>query len=411
MQSDVTELIETSNDSCLNCASLGAMIAFSGLENCAKIVHGGPGCAAQIRRSLVRHFHEPVEIETSAVSDASAVLGGEANLVLALKRAAQNPSTQFVGVCATCLTETIGDNIGAILSRAGHILGNASAVYAQTPSYRNGLIDGFHNTVHVVIDQLVSQNDDAEKSGVNILPGLLSPADLRFLKELLDNFELEYTLLPDYSQTLDAPVSDEMRAYPIGGTSMSQIAAVSRRSATIEFVSPEHSGRSAGELIEKRFGIPNYQTQPPIGAKLTDRFLQLLSKIANTPVSEKLKQERGRLIASYIDARSITAGKRIAVLGGNDFCDSIASFLNEIGAIPLRYTQDNKLPEQIDASEPDLLIGNSSHSHLSDSLQIPIIRAGFPIYDRFGGQRKRYIGYDGAQYLFDEIVNALMTGV
>jgi nitrogenase molybdenum-iron protein NifN len=36
------------------------------------------------------------------------------------------------------------------------------------------------------------------------------------------------------------------------------------------------------------------------------------------------------------------------------------------------------------------------------------VRVGFPIHDRVGGQRILHLGYEGAQQLFDNIVNALM---
>ena len=39
---------------------------------------------------------------------------------------------------------------------------------------------------------------------------------------------------------------------------------------------------------------------------------------------------------------------------------------------------------------------------------MPLIRVGFPIHDRIGGQRIHHLGYRGAQELFDRIVNALM---
>ncbi len=40
---------------------------------------------------------------------------------------------------------------------------------------------------------------------------------------------------------------------------------------------------------------------------------------------------------------------------------------------------------------------------------MPLVRVGFPIHDRFGGQRLRTLGYGGAQNLYDRIVNAMLT--
>jgi nitrogenase molybdenum-iron protein NifN len=38
-----------------------------------------------------------------------------------------------------------------------------------------------------------------------------------------------------------------------------------------------------------------------------------------------------------------------------------------------------------------------------------LLRVGFPIHDRFGGQRLHHLGYRGAQELYDRLVNALMA--
>ena len=39
---------------------------------------------------------------------------------------------------------------------------------------------------------------------------------------------------------------------------------------------------------------------------------------------------------------------------------------------------------------------------------MPLIRVGFPVHDRFGGQRILHLGYRGAQRLFDLVVNILL---
>ena len=39
---------------------------------------------------------------------------------------------------------------------------------------------------------------------------------------------------------------------------------------------------------------------------------------------------------------------------------------------------------------------------------MPLVRVGFPIHDRIGGQRILHVGYRGTQQLFDRIVNALI---
>jgi len=67
-----------------------------------------------------------------------------------------------------------------------------------------------------------------------------------------------------------------------------------------------------------------------------------------------------------------------------------------------------EIAEELEALNPDLLIGHSKGYHLARSRNIPLIRVGFPIHDRFGGQRILHLGYRGAQSLLDRIVNAVL---
>ena len=58
--------------------------------------------------------------------------------------------------------------------------------------------------------------------------------------------------------------------------------------------------------------------------------------------------------------------------------------------------------------KPDFLIGSSKGYQTARSLGVPLVRVGFPIHDRIGGQRVLHLGYRGAQELYDRIINALL---
>ncbi|MDR0842860.1 MAG: nitrogenase, partial [Acidobacteriota bacterium] len=53
-------------------------------------------------------------------------------------------------------------------------------------------------------------------------------------------------------------------------------------------------------------------------------------------------------------------------------------------------------------------IGSSKGYAMSKRLDVPLIRVGFPIHDRIGGQRIHHLGYLGAQDLFDRVVNTIL---
>ena len=58
--------------------------------------------------------------------------------------------------------------------------------------------------------------------------------------------------------------------------------------------------------------------------------------------------------------------------------------------------------------KPDLMIGNSKGYYIARELGIPLVRVGFPIHDRLGGQRVSHVAYEGTHQLFEKIANALI---
>ena len=50
------------------------------------------------------------------------------------------------------------------------------------------------------------------------------------------------------------------------------------------------------------------------------------------------------------------------------------------------------------------MIGASKGYQIARQLGVPLLRVGFPIHDRFGGQRLLHLGYRGTQELYDRIV-------
>ena len=67
-----------------------------------------------------------------------------------------------------------------------------------------------------------------------------------------------------------------------------------------------------------------------------------------------------------------------------------------------------EIEEKAKLLKPDVIIGNSKSYQMASSLNVPLIRMGFPIHDRFGGARVKHVGYEGTLELFDKLVNALL---
>ncbi len=439
----VSPYISTTN-ACKLCKPMGACLAFRGVEGAVPFLHGSQGCATYMRRYIISHFREPMDIASSSLGEKHAVYGGGANLKQGLVNVMKKYGAGLVGIATTCLTETIGDDVPMILKefkqewscREGSpelpLLVNVS-----TPSYAGTHMEGFHAAVRAMADQLAQ--GDKKHDGINLLPGFVSPADLRYLKEITADFGLRAILLPDYSETLDGPALEDYEKIPRGGTPIRDVVSMGGSRATIELGrAPAHGGMSAGTLLEARFGVPHHTAGMPVGLRETDRFFEVLEDAAGICTPEKHALERGRLLDAYVDGHKYVFGKRAVVYGEEDLVVGLTSFLCEIGVKPVlcasgghgsgfreaveAVTKDilfdpPEIREGVDFYEiaeearelaPDILVGHSKGYHLARGWNIPLIRVGFPIHDRFGGQRTLHLGYRGALALLDRLINEIL---
>ena len=428
-------------NACKLCSPLGASFVFKGVANAVGLLHGSQGCSTYIRRYLISHFNEPIDIASSNFTEATAIFGGGANLKLAIQNIIAQYKPELIGIASTCLSETIGDDVGLILKnyKKNDARGESPEIVSvSTPSYSGTHIDGFHAAVRSLVDSIaVKRNQKTEH--INIFPGMLSPADLRYLKEICNDFKTDYVMLPDYSDTFDGPMWQEYQKIPEGGTTTEQISAMGEAIANMEFGRILAGEESAGKLLNDRFKIPCYSLGLPIGVNETDRFFDALEAITGRSTPEKHVKERDRLIDAYADGHKYVFESRAVVYGEEDLVVGLASFLSEIGVIPvlcasggksghLKETLNEVIPdfekkeitvlEDADFMEigeaakkmsPDFLIGNSKGYKLAREIKKPLIRVGFPIHDRLGGGRIIHVGYRGAQQLFDAISNTIIA--
>ena len=439
MSKNPPNYLSTTN-ACKLCTPLGAALAFKGIEGAVPYLHGSQGCATYMRRYIISHFNEPIDIASSSLSEKHAVYGGGANLKVGLMNVTEKYRQQLIGIATTCLTETIGDDVRLFLREYEKEVKGEKPIMVRvsTPSYSGTHMEGFHHAVASVVEALAGRAGEADPGAVNILPGFVSPADIRYLKEIAEDFSLRATILPDISDTMDGGAARSYAKIQPGGTPLSAVAAMGNGRGTIE-LGHTMGGESGGVLLADRFGVENVRIPLPMGIAASDRFFDHLVRLSGRPIPEKYQGERGRLVDSYVDGHKYLYGKKAIVYGEEDLVVGLTAFLAEIGVMPvlcasggksgklaeiIRQATDDLLPEQpqvhegmdfYDISElaeslgPDLLVGHSKGYPLAQKLSIPLIRVGFPIHDRMGGQRILHLGYRGTQQLFDLVVNGCIA--
>ena len=328
-----TASFTATRNACKLCAASVACLAFRGVEGAVPFLHGSQGCSTYIRRYMISHFKEPLDIASSNFGEAAAIFGGKENLRLGLENVARQYSPRLIGIATTCLAETIGEDVEMLLRQlrveCPHL---PEMVHVSTPSYAGTHAEGFHAAVRALVHRLAEEGP--KHQGVNLLPGIVSPADLRHLKSVLRDFGLAPITLCDYSDTLDGPVWAEYQKLPKGGTPIDAIRSMGSALATIEFGSTWNSAETGGALLEQRFGVPRYELPMPLGVIQTDRFFEVLEAISGRGAPAEYREERGRLVDAYVDAHKYVFGKRAVVYGEQDLVVGLASLLAEIGIEP-----------------------------------------------------------------------------
>ena len=432
----------STRNACKLCTPLGAALAFKGIEGAMPLLHGSQGCSTYIRRYLISHFREPVDIASSNFSEETAVFGGGKNLLTAVQNIVAQYHPDLIGIATTCLSETIGEDVpGMIRSiteeyfKEGPVL-----VHVSTPSYSGTHAEGFWAATRAVVERLGRKSFPADRPAqVNIFPGICSPADLRYLREISNDFGLFCVLLPDYSQTLDGPAWSDYHPVPAGGTTIADITSMgwSLASLTLGRVACVDLEKTAGGFLQSNFNVRHYPLGQPVGVHETDEFMQTMEIVSDVPMPEKYLLERGQLIDAMADGHKYVFEKKALLYGEEDLVLGLASFLSEIGIIPVLCASGGKsghfhrlLEERIPALkgkieiadgedfagieeialrlQPDIMIGNSKGYQIARKLKVPLVRVGFPIHDRIGSQRILHYGYRGALSLYDRIVNALL---
>ncbi len=418
---------------CRLCTPLGASLAFRGIRNCMPLIHGSQGCATYIRRFLISHFREPMDIASSSFSEETAIFGGESNLLDAIRNVIQKYNPEVIGIATSCLTETIGDDVNLIISRIKKEV-PVTLVPVSTPSFKGSHVVGFHDTVNAIVKNCCVEKSSGSR--VFIEPSILSPADLRYISMMCNHFGIDPVLLPDYSESLDSGVWSEYTPIPQGGTPVEVIKeAASADSTYIELGNTRE--KSTGSYLHEKFGTRYCKLDTPIGIEATDLFLNTISSLSGKEIPSVLQKERNRCVDSYIDAHKYVSGIRAVIFGDEDMVPSMAAFCSEVGIIPVLCASEGKISNEIEMKissekrehcsviedadfdsiegkivelQPDIMIGTGKGNHISIKCNIPLVRVGFPIHDRIGASRILHCGYDGAMSLLDSIVNVLLAG-
>jgi nitrogenase molybdenum-iron protein NifN len=411
---------------------VGGSLATLGFKAAIPMLHGSQGCTAFAKTYFVRHFREPIPLQSSAMDQVTSVMGADDNVVEGVKIIAEKNRPALITVLTTGLAETQGADVKACVKRFREehpAYADVAVVGVHTPDFSGCLESGFALTVTDIVKELVpeSQKAGARPRQVNVLPGsLLNPGDLEALRDIVERFGLDPVLVPDLSESLDGHLDEgEFNPLSTGGTPLAALETLGEAAGTLAIGVSMHA---AGRILEGKTGVRTYFLDHLYGLAATDALLMALAEISGNPVPERLEHHRTQLQDAMLDTHFMLGQLRVAVAADPDQLNGFAHFLREMGAevvaavapagapaldkLPLATVQIGDLEDLENLAKEyraELIVGNSHAAQTAERLGIPLLRTGFPLYDIVGGYQTARVGYRGARQTLFDLANLALT--
>lgn len=412
--------------------TMGGALAFLGLARSMPLMHGSQGCTAFAKVFFVRHFREPVPLQTTAMDQVSSVMGADENIVEALRTLCDKQRPAVIGLLSTGLAETQGCDLHGALHefrREYAEYRDVAIVPVNTPDFSGSFEGGFAAAVKAIIETLVPEQQGRagqRPRQVNVLcSASLTPGDLEFISDSIDSFGLRPLLIPDLSGSLDGHL-DEAAFNPLttGGLSLAELATAGQSVATLVVGQSLHG---AADALAARTGVPQRRFGLLLGLDAVDAWLLALAEISGNPVPERWQKQRRQLQDCMLDTHFMLGDARVAIAADADLLLGFDALLRGMGArtvaalvparaaslaaSPLSCIQIGDLEDLEHAArqgDAQLILGNSHALACAQRLGLPLLRMGFPQYDLLGGFQRCWSGYRGSSQALFDIANLLV---
>lgn len=430
-----------------DCQPAGAQFAGIGIKDSIPLVHGGQGCSMFVRLLFAQHFKENFDIASTSLHEDSAVFGGKKRIeegVMVLAR--RYPDVRVIPLITTCSTEVIGDDIEGTLKVCQNALKEEfpdreiHLVPVHTPSFKGSQVTGYAECVKAVFKTIATQKGTPTEK-FNVFPGWVNPGDVTLLKDYLKQMGVEGHVFMDIEQ-FDSPMMPDKSIRTQGRTTVEDIQDSANAQGSLSLA--RYEGASTAKYLADTFDVPMHAINTPYGIKNTDDMLRKISEITGKEIPESLVIERGIALDALADlAHMFFANKKVAIYGHPDLVLGLAEFCLEVELEPVllligddqgsKYKKDPRikalkdrvhfdmevihnadlweLEKRITKEElkVDLIMGHSKGRYIAIYNNIPMVRVGFPTFDRAGLYRKPTMGYRGAMELGEAIANALFV--
>lgn len=368
------------------CRLFGTIKAISNIKNSAIVVHGPKGCVYHINYIMGMRGDKPSNVYSTCMDENDVIFGAEEKLKEAIEELDTELNPDLLAVLSCCASSIIGEDVERVVQDVDT---RATVIGIESGGFEGDYRTGYSETLKRLVDVLVQDPDNIDRSAVNLIGMLRGGPDLKELKKLL------------------ALAGLRVNAVLTADATLQQIRDLG--SAALNIVVCEATGKEAAELLEQKFGMPYIVEEIPIGYEATKRFLASVGDALGICVN------LDHLLPKHYEELHL-ADKRVAVIGGPTRAVSMTNFLGEIGMAPKLVVVDfdSNTREKLDrllSDECEVLIEPEQEAIIEklNEMQINLIIGGMlekPMavslgidhIDMMHGSQKT-LGFEGADNL------------
>ena len=400
---------------------VGAMRVATGLSDVHYVLHAPQGDTyADLLFTMIerRGQRPPVTYTTFQARD----LGGDtAELFKTAVRDAHArfaPGAMLVG--SSCTAELIQDDPGGLAAALDLPI---PVVALELPSYQRKENWGASETFYQLARHLVQPRRTEKLAGARARCNLLGPTALGFRHR---DDVTEITRLLD-SLGIDVAVTAPM------GASAQDMARLTE--ADFNVVLYPETALATAQWLDRQHGMP-YTRTVPIGQGATQDFVAEVCTLAGLPLPEP-QPARARWYSQSVDSTYLT-GKRVFIFGdathalaaariaheemgfevvglgtyAREFAREVREAATRLGLTALVTDDYLAVQAQIEALQPELILGTQMERHIAKRLGLPCAVISSPVHVQdFPARYAPQMGPEGANVIFDTWVHPLMMGL
>ncbi|MEM8749466.1 MAG: ferredoxin:protochlorophyllide reductase (ATP-dependent) subunit B [Pseudomonadota bacterium] len=405
---------------------VGAMRIATAMTDLHYVLHAPQGDTyADLLFTMIerRKKRPPVTYTTFQARD----LGGDTSeLFMAAARDAQerfNPAAMIVG--ASCTGELIQDDPGGLSKTLGLPI---PVIPLELPSYSKKENWGASETLYQVVRMIAPQGPDKTETNLkscNIIGptalGFRHRDDVREIVTLIESMGIQVNVVAP----LDANVHDILRL----------------KQADFNVCLYPETGQTTCAWMKRQFRQPFTKTVP-IGVNATIEFMREIAEFADLPsenVDALIEEQESRLpwYSRSIDSTYLT-GKRVYLFGdathviamarvaqkemgyqvvgmgtySREFARDVREAAEQYGVEALITDDYLEVEEQVQALQPELVLGSQMERHIAKRLGLPCAVISSPVHVQdFPARYSPQMGFEGANVLFDTLVHPLTMGL